>query len=138
MTKSLDWAHLAPSIDNLTHHISDVFVTPAGQTYSARCFHLTGDNQCFTEVSSQSSGPQTVTLSFVPGAHEEFANALTTETSYPADSFGVQYRIQSRSDETIGEMKSGKWIAYAARASVMRFWELAKVSLFLIRGYIMH
>lgn len=53
------------------------------------------------------------------------------KTSYPVDSFGVEYRLQSHSDETIGEMKGGKWVAYAARAFVMRFWELAKVSLLL-------
>lgn len=79
-------------------------------------------------MSSQGSDSQTVTLSFVPGAQEEFANALMTKTFYPADSFGVEYQLQSRSDESIGEMKSGKWIAYAARALIMRFWELAKVS----------
>lgn len=72
----------------------------------------------------------------MPGAHEEFANALMAKTFYPADSFGVQYRVQSPSDETIGEMKSGKWVAYAARTLAMRFWELAKVSSFPIRGYI--
>jgi len=72
----------------------------------------------------------------VPGTHEEFANALKGQLVYPADTFGVQYRMQSRSDETIGEMKSGKWIAYAARALIMRFWELAKVSLFLVPGHI--
>lgn len=70
----------------------------------------------------------------MPGANEEFAHALMAKTSYPPDSFGVQYRIQSRSDETIGEMKSGKWIACAARASLIRLWELAKVSLLLIQS----
>lgn len=136
MTRSLDWTHLAPSIDNLTHYISDEFVIPSGQTYSTLCFHATGQDHCFTEVSSEATGPRTVTLSFVPGAHEEFADALKAKIVYPADTFGVQYRMQSRSDETIGEMKSGKWIAYAARALIMRFWELAKVSLFLAPGHI--
>lgn len=131
VTGLLDWAHLAPSIDNLTHYITDLFTTPSDQTYSAVCFHLTADNRCFTEVSIQASGSQTVSLSFVPGAHEEFTNALMAKTSYPVDSFGVEYRLQSHSDETIGEMKGGKWVAYAARAFVMRFWELAKVSLLL-------
>lgn len=127
----MDWAYLAPSIDNLTHYISDVFVTPSGQTYSAVCFHATVGGHCFSEVSNQASGSQTVTLSFVTGAQEEFVNALAAKASYPADSFGVQYRVRSRSDETIGEMKSGKWIAYAIRALISRFWELAKVSLSL-------
>lgn len=128
MSRSLDWAHLAPSIDNMTHYVSNTFVTPSGQSYSAVCFYATAQDHCFTEVSSQASGSQTVTLSFVPGTHEEFTNALMTKTFYPADSFGVEYRLQSRPDESIGEMNRGPWIAYAARALIMRFWELAKVS----------
>ncbi|KAG8216444.1 hydroxymethylglutaryl-coenzyme A reductase-domain-containing protein [Butyriboletus roseoflavus] len=142
MTSSLDSAHLAPSIDNLTHYITDLFVTPSDQTYSAVCFHLTAEDRCFTEVSIQASGSQTVTLSFVPGAHEEFANALRAKTTYPADSFGVEYRFHSRSDETIGDMKNGKWVAYAVRAFIMRFWELAKKAdsldiVLVLAGYIL-
>ncbi|KAF8434525.1 hydroxymethylglutaryl-coenzyme A reductase-domain-containing protein [Boletus edulis BED1] len=142
IARSLDWAYLAPSISNLTHHISDVFVTASGQSYSAVCFHPSAGGQCFTEVSNQASGSQTVTLSFVPGAHEEFVDALKAKAFYPADSFGVQYRIQSFSDGTIGGMKSGKWIAYAASALISRFWELAKKAdsldiLLVLAGYIL-
>ncbi|KAG6379667.1 hydroxymethylglutaryl-coenzyme A reductase-domain-containing protein [Boletus reticuloceps] len=142
IARSLDWAYLAPSISNLTHHISDVFVTASGQSYSAVCFHPSAGGQCFTEVSNQASGSQTVTLSFVPGAHEEFVDALKAKAFYPADSFGVQYRIQSLSDGTIGGMKSGKWIAYAASALISRFWELAKKAdsldiLLVLAGYIL-
>ena len=128
MTRSFDWAYLVPSINNLTHYISDVFSTPSGQSYPAVCFRAAGEDHCFTESSSQASGSQTVTLSFMPGAHEEFVDALKAKTSYLADSFGIQYRMHSHSDETIGEMKSGKWIAYAASALISRFWELAMVS----------
>jgi hypothetical protein len=62
----------------------------------------------------------------VPGAHEEVINTFRTKTSYPADSFGVEYWIHNRSDETIGKMKSG--IAYGVSAITSRFWKLAKVS----------
>ncbi|KAG9311752.1 hydroxymethylglutaryl-coenzyme A reductase-domain-containing protein [Chiua virens] len=91
---------------------------------------------------TQDSGSQTVSLSFVPGAQEQFVNTFVAKPVYPVDSFGVQYHIQSRSDETIGEMKSGKWIAYAARAFVMRFWELGKKAdsldiLLVLAGYIL-
>ena len=135
VTTSLEWAHLAPSLDNLTEHISNTFTTPAGQTYSTLCFHRTNDGRCFTEVSNQPSGTHTVTLAFVPGANEEFANALKFKPSYPADSFGVQYRVQHRSEKSIGEMRSGKWVAYAARALIVRFWELAEVILSFTRAY---
>jgi hypothetical protein len=31
----------------------------------------------------------------------------------------------------IGQMKNAKWVAYAARALVVRFWDLAKVRLLI-------
>jgi len=130
-------AELAPSIDNLTHHISNKFMTPSGQTYSSLCYHATGaplsshTKPCFTAVSRPASRSQTVTLSFANGAREAFVDALKAESSFSTDLFGVRYRIEGREGETIREMKSGKWIAYAARTLVVRFWELAKVGLCL-------
>ncbi|KIJ07939.1 hypothetical protein PAXINDRAFT_173184, partial [Paxillus involutus ATCC 200175] len=141
-------AELAPSIDNLTHHISNKFMTPSGQTYSSLCYHATGaplsshTKPCFTAVSRPASRSQTVTLSFASGAREAFVDALKAESSFSTDLFGVRYRIEGREGETIREMKSGKWIAYAARTLVVRFWELAKKAdsldiLFVLAGYIL-
>lgn len=69
-----------------------------------------------------------LTLSFAPDAADEFISTLKKHGEFTRDKFGVAYRIEERQSETIGEMKSGKWVAYAARALVMRFWDLAKVS----------
>jgi len=44
------------------------------------------------------------------------------------DQLGVKYQVEAHDTETIGEMKGGKWMAYAARALIVRFWEFTKVS----------
>lgn len=68
-----------------------------------------------------------VTLSFVVGSRDSFVDALNHAT-FGADESGVRYQIEARDTETIGEMKGGRWMAYAARALIVRFWELTKVS----------
>ncbi|KAF5352150.1 hypothetical protein D9758_009264 [Tetrapyrgos nigripes] len=55
---------------------------------------------------------------------------------------GAGYEVETRQTETIGDMKSSKWIAYAARALVVRFWDLAKKTpsldiLLILSGYIL-
>lgn len=68
-----------------------------------------------------------LTLSFFPGAGSDFVDAIKGHAKFVDDKFGVKYHVEGRQVETIGEMKSGKWVAYAARALVMRFWDLTKV-----------
>lgn len=50
------------------------------------------------------------------------------------DENGIRFEVDSgkaASDTpSIGQMKNAKWVAYAARALVIRFWDLAKVCLF--------
>lgn len=79
-------------------------------------------------MSYLTSRSSVLTLSFVPGSSNEFVNALKSQAKFVDDDFGVKYHIEGGQVETIGEMKSGKWVAYAARALVMRFWDLTKVS----------
>lgn len=56
---------------------------------------------------------------------------------------GMQYEVQSpKRTETIGEMKSSKWVAYALWTLVMRFWDLAKKAdsldiLVILLGYVL-
>ncbi|KAJ7938276.1 hydroxymethylglutaryl-CoA reductase [Mycena leptocephala] len=45
--------------------------------------------------------------------------------SLPVDSWGVAYEVDAQA-EAIAEMHSGKWVAYALRALVLRFYDLAK------------
>ncbi|KAF9239343.1 hydroxymethylglutaryl-coenzyme A reductase-domain-containing protein [Melanogaster broomeanus] len=143
-----DLTYLAPSIDNLTHHITNKLVTTSGQAYSSLCYRATSiflssdAEPCFTTVSSSASRSQTVTLSFTAGAREGFVDALNSKSSFSPDLFGIRYRLEGRHAEAIGEMKSGKWFAYAARALVVRFWELAKKAdsldiLLVMLGYVL-
>lgn len=46
--------------------------------------------------------------------------------SLPPDSWGVAYELDAPG-EAIAQMRSGKWVAYALRHLVVRFYELAKV-----------
>ena len=68
-----------------------------------------------------------VSLSFSPGAREDWLGALRRDKEIVVD--GVKYVVDAgKREESIGEMKSSKWVAYALSALVLRFWELTKVS----------
>lgn len=128
----MDLVSLSQSIDNITHHITHELSTPSGETYTSLCYYpTTGESllpaSCFTTAALQSSRSKMVTLSFVVGSRDSFVDALNHAT-FGADESGVRYQIEARDTETIGEMKGGRWMAYAARALIVRFWELTKVS----------
>lgn len=141
----VDLVSLSQSIDNITHHIAHELSTPSGETYTSLCYYpVTGESSsasCFTTASLQTSRSKMVTLSFAAGASDAFVDALNHQPSFPADEFGVRYQIETHVTETIGEMKGGKWMAYAARALIVRFWELTRKAdsldiLLVLIGYI--
>lgn len=69
-----------------------------------------------------------LSLGFKAGAREDWTSALKRESALSSED-GVKYEVYKMKPEaTIGEMQSSKWVAYALRASVMRFWDLTKVS----------
>ena len=82
-----------------------------------------------------------MTLSFAPGAREDWIGALKRMTSFSVN--GTRYEVQSsKRTESIGEMKSSKWVAYALWALVMRFYELAQKAdsldiLVVLVGYVL-
>lgn len=68
------------------------------------------------------------TLALVPGVKEEFTGAFhRLIKSVSSEGADVSYEVEAKQTETIGDMKSSKWVAYAASALVVRFWDLAKV-----------
>ncbi|EGO03592.1 hypothetical protein SERLA73DRAFT_149844 [Serpula lacrymans var. lacrymans S7.3] len=151
---TLALAPLVQSINNVTHYITHDFSAYSGEKYTSLCYIPTdaaettaGDStqlpaQCFTATSSMSSRSKVVTLSFAADARGNFIDALKDYGKFAADEFDVVYHLEGRQTETIGEMKSGKWIAYAASALVVRFWELAKKAdsldiLLVLLGYIL-
>ncbi|KAI6032605.1 hydroxymethylglutaryl-coenzyme A reductase-domain-containing protein [Pisolithus orientalis] len=145
----LDLAHFASSINNLTHYISHDLLTPSGDNYPSFCYRASvspylsdAQDPCFATSSSHTSKSQVLTLSFSSGTRQGFVDALNERAAFEEDAYGVRYRIESQPTESIAEMRSSKWIAYAAKSLVVRFWELAKKAdsldiLIILAGYIL-
>lgn len=87
-------------------------------------------NECLTSIR-----PEAYTFTFDPSkatnAAASFAHALGTANldlaTGTSDESGTASFEVVRLNESIADMKSGKWVAYAGRALVVRFWSLAKV-----------
>ncbi|TBU45135.1 3-hydroxy-3-methylglutaryl-coenzyme A reductase [Dichomitus squalens] len=112
---------------------------PSGKPYSSICHHSnSSESACFVNVSEPGSSP-VLTLSFKPGTREDWLSVLRNEKSITVD--GVKYDVDA-GQESIREMKSSKWVAYALSALVLRFWELTKKAdsldiLVVLTGYIL-
>ncbi|KAF8589091.1 hypothetical protein K439DRAFT_1528032 [Ramaria rubella] len=123
------------SIENITEYLVHGLRTQDGTTYArSLCYKVNG--RCFT-----SEQPGSITLAFKPGTRDSWSSALT-EAALPVDSKSIRFEVEATQTESIGEMRSGKWVAYAARALIMRFWDLAKQAdsadiLVVLLGYIL-
>lgn len=121
--------HSLPSLNNgrkfssICHRVDSISLN---RSHDVSIPLLGGKSPCFTP---QSTSPKsfTQTLSFIPGTREDFISALTRHARIGPDENGVRFNIEAKQIEQLVQMKSGRWIGYAARALVMRFWELAKV-----------
>lgn len=119
----------------MSRYTKDSLTFASGQQYSALCHRPSTEmpNQSVTEApgcfSSVVATPRslTQTLAFTPGSRDDFVAALTRLFKSAIDDADVRFEFESREQETIGDMKSSKWVAYALGAFVMRFWDLAKV-----------
>ena len=130
---SLDSPVVHESLDNFTHYLTHQFPSLGARKYPSLCYRPTeavlADGTaavpCFT---AQSHNPRslTQTLTFVPGAREEFVAALNRQSKFYPDDSPVRFAVDNRQTEAIGQMKNGKWIAYAVWALALRFWDLAK------------
>ena len=81
-----------------------------------------GEETCFTFTFSSSPKPESVILSFVARGREEFVNVLAKQGTFILEDFGlVNYVAENPEQEAITAMKSGKWVAYAAR-TLDKFW----------------
>ncbi|KAI0064909.1 hypothetical protein BV25DRAFT_1799483 [Artomyces pyxidatus] len=136
------------SLDNVTQFLTTRFSTTSGMTYPSLCYGPTPaegsiETPCFTSTVSDSPKSEILTLSFVPGGREDFMSAIKKQSTFASEDFGnIKYVVENREAETIGEMKSGKWVAYAARALVVRFWDLTKKAdsldiLLVLAGYVL-
>jgi hydroxymethylglutaryl-CoA reductase (NADPH) len=73
-------------------------------------------------------------LSFAPGTRDDFLGALHRRAPAFHDQLNVKYHVEGRDGDAV--KKSGRWIGYAVRALIVRFWDLAKVTLSSIAGYL--
>ncbi|KAF8515679.1 hydroxymethylglutaryl-coenzyme A reductase-domain-containing protein [Hysterangium stoloniferum] len=123
------------SIDFLSTYLAHGLRTHEGATYAhSLCYKV--DDSCFTSVQ-----PGSITLAFRPGTREAWSYALS-EVNLPVDPQNVHFQVEPSQTESIAEMRSGKWVAYAARALVVRFWDLLKQAdsadiLVVLLGYIL-
>ena len=65
-------------------------------------------------------------VSALLGVHHNTPTLFTDESGI---SFEVDSGKPSSDALAISQMRNGKWVAYAARALVIRFWDLARVRL---------
>ncbi|KAJ2925104.1 hypothetical protein H1R20_g12000, partial [Candolleomyces eurysporus] len=96
-----------------------------------------------SSASSSSSSQAQVALAFLPGARDEWVNTLKSVGEF-TDEAGVKFEVEHPTidDVDIGQMRSGKWVAYAIGILVMRFWALAKKAdsldvMLVLAGYIL-
>lgn len=84
-----------------------------------------------SSASSSSSSQAQVALAFLPGTRDEWINSLKSIGEF-TDEKGVKFEVEHPApgidNVDIGQMRNGKWVAYAIRTLVLRFWALAKVS----------
>ncbi|KAI1783641.1 mannosyl oligosaccharide glucosidase-domain-containing protein [Ganoderma leucocontextum] len=125
----------------ISQHLVSTIPALSGKTYSSLCHHSNvSATSSFTSVSAPGSS-LILTLSFEPGTREDWLGSLKKENTVTVD--GVKYVIDTgKRHESIGEMESSKWVAYALSALVLRFWELTKKAdsldiLVVLIGYVL-
>lgn len=132
---TLDMAPLSDSVYNMSKYTQDTLAYTSGRQYSSVCHRPSLDmpnksttdmTACFSAVTGTPRS-LTQTLAFKPGSRDDFVAAVTRFFKSAVDGSDVRFEFESREQETIGDMKSSKWVAYAMRAFVVRFWDLAKV-----------
>ena len=119
-------------MENITHFLTHRFPVASGNLYPNICHSVSKDQDgepiCFTSTFSDIPRSESLTLSFTAGSRKDFISALAKQGTLISDDFGpIKYLVENPEHETVSEMKSGKWVVYAARTLVVRFWDLAKV-----------
>lgn len=116
------------AIQTVTEHITNSLTTSSGLSYSSLCYKLPNKSDCLTWT-HQTPRTLTLTLALLPSTRDSFVSAVEAfrpDASWTKVHGFPQLEIIGK-EESFLDMQSGKWMAYAARAFVMRFWTLAKV-----------
>jgi hydroxymethylglutaryl-CoA reductase (NADPH) len=128
---------LQPSLANFTDYLTQDLTVHSGDGYNSICFRFAANqsSECFTHSAYNHPTSNVLTLSFAPGAREDFVGALHRRAPAFRDQLHVKYHVEGRDGDAM--KKSGRWIGYAVRALIVRFWDLAKVTSFsLLTRYI--
>lgn len=128
----------------MTKFVQESLTYASGRKYTSVCYRpstvatnssLSDTPTCFSSLAS-SPRSLTQTFAFIPGSRDDFVGTLSRFSRAIVDEKDVRYELETREQETIGDMKSSKWIAYAMRAFALRFWELAKVCSFNASSFV--
>jgi len=140
-------SQVASSLENITHFLTHRFPVASGNLYPNICHPVSrdqdGEPTCFTSTFSDIPRSESLTLSFTAGSRKDFISALAKQGTLISDDFGpIKYLVENPEHETVSEMKSGKWVVYAARTLVVRFWDLTKKAdnldiLLVLAGYVL-
>ncbi|KAG8967095.1 3-hydroxy-3-methylglutaryl-coenzyme A (HMG-CoA) reductase isozyme [Tulasnella sp. 419] len=105
------------ALANFSHHITSM------PSYQSLCYNPSS-SECFASTPMPLSPTQftTWTLLFSSPNVEKWSSALAG-TSYVSKE--VKFNVE-RLEQRIDQMQSGKWVAYAFRTIVFRFYDLAK------------
>ncbi|TDL16821.1 hypothetical protein BD410DRAFT_591341 [Rickenella mellea] len=115
-----------------------------GLGYEDICYKDTMDtkssSECFTAY-SDSETPTIITLSFVPGTRDEFLEAVKHQ-ALPGNYHDAHFTLKSHT--SAGQSREGRsrWLTFALRALILRFWDLSRTAnsldvLFILSGYIL-
>jgi len=116
------------SVDIMVNYLVNRLQTQDGSTYAhSLCYKV--DSECFTFRE-----PGSLTLTFKPGVREAWATALN-DANLPVGPLGRRFEVERPQIDSIAEMRSGKCVAHAAGALVVRFWDLAKVNFISMTAY---
>jgi hydroxymethylglutaryl-CoA reductase (NADPH) len=153
-TLNVDSPVIHDSLDSFSHFLTAEYTSISGRKYASICHRFPEASStngtipssllarpCFTTKSSHARS-LIQTLTFLPGTRDEFISSITGHGKFSLDDSGVRFVVENKQVETIGQMKTGKWVAYAARTLVIRFWELAKKAdsldiVMILLGYIL-
>jgi hydroxymethylglutaryl-CoA reductase (NADPH) len=125
-------SQVVSSLENVTHFLTHHFPTSSGKFFPSICYPVRndpdGEESCFTSAYSDVPKSETLMLSFAAGTRKDFIGALSKHGTFISEDFGpIKYVVENTEQESIAEMKNGKWVVYAARTLIVRFWDLAKV-----------
>lgn len=119
---------IASCIETVTEHITKSLTASNGLSYASVCYKAPSSSECLTWV-HKTPRAVTLTLAFMPSTRDQFLpaiEALSPDAAWSGIENFPQLEIIGK-EESFLEMESGKWVAYAARAFVIRFWQLGKV-----------